>query len=231
MSRFTPLDASTFIPFDTFISPASPQPSSPVLEPLDPELIQPDDNCAVLITKLPADIKYPEVFSALAEFRLGAIFSARILPPARQFRTAAAEVIFFEPAGAQTLIRVAAATGRGENRRPGFGAFLVRGENVHVRPSRRVVGPYIGPLPASRVLVVEGPEGMMNVQRLRALLEFKLGRLDTVSTRQDGDASQGVVVVTWEFAGYKQAETARRVVRGAFRKQRKVRARFGTDYA
>ncbi|KAK3682035.1 hypothetical protein B0T22DRAFT_444283 [Podospora appendiculata] len=238
MSRFTPLDPSTFVPLDTFTSPTSqppprpptnrgsenaPQTSDP--EPLNPQPIEPHENCAVFITKLPADIKYPELFSALAKFRLGAIFSAHILPPpSRHIQTAAAEVIFFAPAGAQTLLRVAAANVRGKNknrRRPaGLGALLVREQNAQVQPSRQTVGAYTGPLPASRVVVVKGPEGVVGLENVKELLKFKLGRLDTVAASQV--VSQGTVVVRLEFAGYEPAEAAKRAAEGAFGKQPRV---------
>jgi hypothetical protein len=176
--------------------------------------ISDDENCALWITRLPADTTHHDL---LAQIRGtgGRIYACVINPPTKiGHHHSAAKVVFFERSAAERLFD------KGQR-----GEFIVGGYRCNVAWNRIKTGEQKLGCIRSRALVVMGDPKFVNED---ALLDWFSGRfmfdLDEAVTYMTRDRQ---AIIEWRFASYRcQAEAAKMALA---REQPDVVCRFGPD--
>lgn len=119
------------------------------------EHLAPEQNCALWLTNLPADVDYGELLGAIRN--VGRVWCSYINQPDNvQHQTAAAKVVFFKPEAAQLLLA-----------RSWSQPIVVRQHRVRVSHNRIKYGSNVIKGNASRVLIITGSIELVNVDSLR----------------------------------------------------------------
>ncbi|PHH84739.1 hypothetical protein CDD83_1468 [Cordyceps sp. RAO-2017] len=117
--------------------------------------IPPEKNCALWLTNLPADIRYPELLASIRN--VGRIWCTYVnLPDNIKHHTAAAKVVFFTPQGAQKLLA------ESWNQTIVIRGYRVRASHNRIKYEENAV---VGK--TSRVLIITGRQGFVNADNLR----------------------------------------------------------------
>ncbi|KYK54485.1 hypothetical protein DCS_06443 [Drechmeria coniospora] len=158
----------------------------------------PDElNCSLWLTNLPADLSYPELITAIGA--RGRVYGTFInYPDNKQFRTAAAKVVFFTHEPAQRL--KAESWSRG---------FYIRDHRVRISYNRiKSATQPTSRQKNSRVLLITGRVDFVNIESIRAWLNERIiwqeDRAIELIRAKDR------AVVEWRFCSYRnQAEMAK----------------------
>ncbi|PHH65044.1 hypothetical protein CDD81_3442 [Ophiocordyceps australis] len=117
--------------------------------------LAPEQNCALWLTNLPADVSYSELLATIRH--IGRIWCSYInLPDGIKHHTAAAKVVFFSPCAAQKLLTQAWTS-----------SIVIRGHRVRVSHNRIKSDRNDVAGPASRVLIITGSAEFVHPQNLR----------------------------------------------------------------
>ncbi|KAI0521066.1 hypothetical protein F5B22DRAFT_644309 [Xylaria bambusicola] len=170
----------------------------PTLSANQPANIPDDLNTSVWITNLPPNLDHRMLLGSVRN--CGKVYAAVVNPPEQGHMTSASKIVFFDVAGAQSLLR-----------QYHDGTFVVNGympRVVHNRIRTRARPPS----PVSRVLHIEGPSSIVNREYLAML--FRSDDIiwqDEVVVQLAG--STDFTRLEWRFGSYRcQAESARHLI-------------------
>ncbi|PHH69266.1 hypothetical protein CDD82_7871 [Ophiocordyceps australis] len=117
--------------------------------------LAPEQNCALWLTNLPADVSYSELLGSIRH--IGRVWCSYInLPDGVKHHTAAAKVVFFAPCAAQKLLTQAWTS-----------SIVIRGHRVRVSHNRIKSDRNDVAGPASRVLIITGSAEFVDAHNLR----------------------------------------------------------------
>lgn len=189
-----------------------------------PAAIPQEQNCSVWLSGLPPDITTHELLAAIRG--AGRVYASHITPPGGRYTTAAAKVVFFEAAAAQAFLRRCADAGGlpvvvVRPRPPATASPDQQHPNPHphphpapadaaprtccwrarVEPDRNRVAQPRAPGDHSRVLLIRGPPGLVNVPFLAAYFAQRFAyQVDEVIALVEGRC---INVLEWRFGSYR----------------------------
>lgn len=152
--------------------------------------LAPELNCALWITKLPADVTHHELLSSIRN--IGRIWCAVINEPDfERHLTAAAKVVFFSPESAQLLLDFSLSKG-----------LVIRGLQAKVTHNRVKNGAQSSVGNVSRVLIITGKSSFVNETSLTAFFEskfvFQMDEVVPLITNVSGRS-----VIEYKFGSYR----------------------------
>ncbi|KAJ0108966.1 hypothetical protein J7T55_005514 [Diaporthe amygdali] len=171
----------------------------------------PDElNCAVWITGLPRDCSYKDLLGTIAMHRPGKVYASFISPPKPgpghllSHNTSAAKIIFYKPAEARNLLRVA-----------GEGRLIVRNRRARAVPNRIKTGEHSHKRGTSRCIVIKGPATIVNepslYQSFDARFQFHTEEVLFLEPKMEPEGLMHQI--EWRFSSHRaQAESAHKLI-------------------
>lgn len=181
-----------------------------------------DNNAALWVKNLPPGCTIHQLIRAIISVGpTGRILFSKIVPPSRPGQQWAAKVVFATREEAQRLRGLAQKN-----------EFVMEGRRIWADWHRFFSSSFLALEPITRVLVVEGPINIVNIQNLDQMFKRQLKRFDTeaVTFRELPAAADGMrrASVVWRFGSwYDQAETAAQQLEAKY--PGIVEVRYGLD--
>ncbi|KAI0204173.1 hypothetical protein F4808DRAFT_457273 [Astrocystis sublimbata] len=179
-----------------------------------PANIPDEKNTSVWITGLPPDVDHKTLLGCVRD--CGKVYATVINPPRDNHMTAASKIVFFDVAGAQSLLKQAR-----------LGSFIVGRHQPRVILNRIKTAAQPSGC-QSRVLHISGPREMVNTNELSTLFRSHhiVWQDEEVNVIYDnGNHTQ----LEWRFGSYRcQADLCRRVIQKDMSRQG-VRVDYGVD--
>ena len=160
------------------------------------------ENCSLWLEGLPPNVTTRELLGAIRD--VGRVWQSHIVSPTQGYMTAAAKITFFTASAAQTLI--GGVGGLGPHR-------LAVGERIAtIVHNRQRVAEQTLPGNHTRVLLISGPPGIVNVNVLTAFFSsIFVYQVDEIIPVVLGRA---INVLEWRFGSYRcQAQAAWEAIR------------------